>query len=327
MSTTHPKVDEVEAFIAAVKERLAGVPDEERAELLDDVTAHVREVADEFGPDQLMERLGTPEHFSEELRVSAGYAPNDEADLAGAKSPGPLLRWWNNANDRLGTEGKRELWRKLEPGWFVVRGALFGLFVLMVTGVDADALPRLGVVGMAVLAAGAVVSFKLGERRPATETALKRAARITAEAALVVLGLAFLSDASERQVVYYDSQAGPYERDPCLRDSAGRAISNLFAFDTSGQLIPQFFLTDQKGRPIDNLCPDQAAANQFGPAQTTYTRDVNGAQVFNVFPRQQQQGMPDPITGALTWSPLAPPAVLFPQLAPPMAGPAAAPSP
>lgn len=331
MSTTHPTVDQVQAFIAAVKDRLVGVPDDERAELLDDVAAHVREVADEFGADQLTERLGTPEQFSDELRASAGYAPTDDAVTSEAKAPGPVRRLWAKANDRIRTDANRELWRKLEPGWFVVRGVLFGYFILSLTGADAAVLPKLGnnhLLGIGVLIAGAVTSFKLAERRPATETVRKRRARLAGEVALVVFGLAFLSDASNERVVFYDSGAGQYERDPCLRDAGGRAISNLFAFDTAGKLIPQFFLTDDKGRPIDNLCPDQQSG---GEVKTSYARDVNGSQVYNVFPREQQRMTPDAL-GGINLVPVTPPAVLFPQLAPPVADapveqPEAAPSP
>ncbi len=316
MSTTTP-VDDVEAFIAAVKERLAGVPDEERAELLDDVAAHVREVADEFGSDQLTERLGTPEQFSEELRASAGYAPTDEALAPPTAKPGAVRRLWAKTTGRLGTDANRELWRKLEPGWFVVRGALFGAFIFSATGANG------GVLLLAVAIACAVASFKLGERRPATQTKWVRWARITGEVGLVLFGLTLLNNGSSTRTVYYDSSVG-YERDPCLRDSAGRAISNLYAFDAAGQMIPQFFLTDEKGRPIDSLCPGEQSGGQV---QTTYVRDVNGAPVYNVFPREQKTPIIDPQSGTVTGSkPVPPPAVVLPNITP-TTQPEATPSP
>ena len=49
--------------------------------------------------------------------------------------------------------------------------------------------------------------------------------------------------------VYFDSgQAGVSHVDGCLRDASGQPIGNLYAFDPSGQLVPQFFLTDHAGR-------------------------------------------------------------------------------
>jgi hypothetical protein len=94
--------------------------------------------------------------------------------------------------------------------------------------------------------------------------------------------------------------------------------------DSSGKLIPQFFLTDQAGRAIDNLCPDQTDAEKpNGPARTTYARDINGAPVYNVFPRAQQRATStDPMTGeSLGSAPVPPPAVVLPQIAPPNAQP------
>jgi hypothetical protein len=310
VTSTH--VDLVESYINEVRERLADVPEEDRVELLDDVASHVREIADEFGADELETRLGSPAAFTDELRASAGYA--SEPDAA-APSPSLLRRSLASLNAAVRTDANRELWRKLEPGWFVVRGLLFGYVLWSATGAHDDLLRLL------VLLAAAVVSFKLGERRPATQATWLRRARIGAEVALVVVALAALDSKSDR-VVYYDS-GGSIERDPCLRDSAGRPIGNLYAFDPSGQLIPQFFLTDQAGRPIDNLCPDQVTIDENG-VDTSYARDVNGAPVYGVFPRKQNQAVMSPDGQTMTPKPVAPPAVVFPQLAPPTsAAPAA----
>ena len=314
MTTTH-SVDAVEAYIDEVRARLVGVPDDERAELLDEITTHVREVAREHGPEHLRERLGSPAQFGDELRASAGYAaPEPEAKPAGA-----VRRLWGKARDRFQSDRTQEVWQKLEPGWFVVRGVLFGYAVFQVAGVQRELMPRLGnsrVLGVAVLVLGAVASFMLGERRPAVQTKWARRGRIGAEAAIVILGLAFLTEAGKARVMHFDSGNAAYQTDACLRDSAGRPIGNLFAYDPAGQLIPQFFLTDQSGRPIDNLCPDQAQLNQHGPGKTTYTRDANGAPVYNVFPRKQEQLIPNQQTGEATWVPAVPPAVVFPQIAP-----------
>jgi hypothetical protein len=308
MSTTAP-VDEVEAYVAAVKERLAGVPDEERAELLDDVAAHVREVADEFGGDQLIERLGVPAQFGDELRASAGFLPFGVA-VDGTPAPRVYFRRTRDLITRLHTQRVDDAWKKLEPGWWVVRGVLIGYAIFGIAGVRLDA-----IFGFVVLAAAGAASFVLGERRPAKQSTWARRLRITGEVVLVVFGLGVVNNAAGATTVYYDSGYSQIERDPCLRDSAGRAISNLYAFDTAGQLIPQFFLTDEKGRPIDNLCPD---AQSGGRVQTTYARDVNGSQVYNVFPRAQKQMTPDAL-GGINLVPVTPPAVLFPQLAPPAA--------
>lgn len=315
MSTTH-SVDQVEAYITEVRNRLVGIPDDECAELLDDVSAHVREVAREHGADQLVERLGAPEKFGDELRAAAGFKA--------AQPPSSVDRWWSELrlptlpNDRIAP-----VWARLEPAWWVLRGVLVAQLVLWAANVEDAVIPRIGtsrLLGLVALVFGGGVSYVLGDRRPTGEPARRRRIRIVAELALVLFGVAHVAQASDTQYVYVDNGQSAVGYDQCLRDSAGRPIGNLYAFDSTGKLIPQFFLTDQAGRGIDNLCPDDADADHpNGPAKTTYARDVNGAQVFNVFPRAQQRSAgTDPMTGERTGSgAVPPPAVLFPQLEPP----------
>ncbi|HUR78363.1 MAG TPA: hypothetical protein VMZ22_10475 [Acidimicrobiales bacterium] len=313
MSTTH-EADVVEAYVNEVRNRLADVPEEDRAELLDDVAAHVREIADEFGVDSLRDRLGTPAEFTSELRASAGYgaAINSNQPLRSRQ----FMAWLDR---HVRTEASRALWRKLEPGWFVVRGVLFGYFVLMLTGADPALVPSLGnnqLFGLFILLAGAVVSFRLGERRPSAQPKWLRRARVLGEIALVVFAAGYLGDAARTRTVYFDSgPAGVSHVDGCLRDASGQPIANLYAFDPTGQLIPKFFLTDQAGRPIQNLCPEQTTRNGM-PVETEYARDVHGAPVFGVFPRAQTTARVEDQTGQVVKEPLVPPAVVFPQLAP-----------
>jgi HAAS domain-containing protein len=322
VSVTNP-TDVVEAYISDVRARLADVPEEDRADLLEDVASHVREIADEFGPESLQDRLGSPADFAAELRASAGYADVAEEPAA----PSRMRRAGRAVAGRVRTDANRELWRKLEPGWWVVRGVLVGYLALWMTGAHPEFIPRLGnshLLGLGVLVVGAVGSFKLGERRPATQSLWLRRTRIAAEVGLVFFALTYVGDAGSTHVVFVDNGVVA-QPDACLRDSAGRPISNLYAFDASGQAIPQFFLTDEAGRPIDNLCPDQVEIGADGPPKTTYAKDTNGAPVYGVFPRQQTVQVPDPATGNVTERPVTPPAVVFPQLATTTTTPEAAP--
>jgi hypothetical protein len=304
--TTTQAVEAVEAYINEVRERLADVPDEERVDLLDDVAAHVREIAEEFGADQIRDRLGSPEEFTDELRASAGYAP--PAEHAAGLSPSLWSRMRSWLDKHVRTAANRALWRNLEPGWFVLRGVMAGFALSRLT--------RSGAFAVVVMIAGAVASYRLGERRPSPQRVLARRARIAAELLLVVVALGLFNDSRHDRYVYVDGGPSGYGGDPCLRDSAGRAIGNLYAFDPSGAAIPRFFLTDQAGRPIDNLCPQEAPDVTGEPAETTYARDTNGNPVYGVFPRQQQHLQRDATTGEITKSPVSPPAVVFPQLSP-----------
>lgn len=319
MTTTHA-TNEVESYLADVRARLIDIPDEERAELLDDVATHVHEVATEHGAENLRERLGPPEEFADELRASAGYRARD---TSGSSATGRQWRTFLRVPDGVRNERVGQVWARLEPAWWLVRGVLIADVIL--TGVGSarrDFIPAVGashLVGLLLLVAAAAGSYALGERRPAQQSSRARRARITAEVALALFGLFYLAQASHDRVQIVTFDKGAAASDGCLRDSSGRAIGNLFAFDSTGKLIPQFFLTDQAGRAIDNLCPEQAdPGDPNGPAQTSYARDVNGAAVYNVFPRQQQRATAvDPATGQPTGSaPVPAPAVLLPQIAP-----------
>ena len=303
MSTTHP-VSEVEAYLDVVRARLTGLPDDELAELLDDVSTHVREVADEHGADHLHDRLGPPAQFGDELRAAAGYPPFDPTPVAPpgrVRFPRTKALLARRHHPRI-----EEAWNKLEPGWWVARGVIAGIVFFDVTNVRLDELLR-----FILLAGAGALSFRLGERRSHAQSPMVRRARITAEVFLVVLGLGYagsVSGTEARHEVF--PKAAVFERDSCLRSADARPIANLYAYDASGQPIPQFFLFDQDGRPVANLCGD-------GSAKTVYPRDANGAPIGNLYPQAQSKMSVQLPDGTVTWSPAATPSIVVPQLAPP----------
>jgi len=313
--TTTSSFSEVDAYLDEVRARLSDLPLEERAELLDDITTHVRDVADEHGADQVRAKLGPPEQFADELRASAGYQTSPGQVAQAGQSDG--RRWLpGTAIDRatLATH-----WKRLEPAWWLARGALVALVVM--AGGDAGDAGNWSSMGafyrdaLFILAPAAVVSYLIGVRGAATPARWRRA-RAGLEIALALWGLLFVLEQvyavtrPQTQVVF-----GAAHRDPCLRDGAQRPIGNLFAYDPTGKPIPQFFLVDQAGRPIDNLCPDQVPTLQN--VQTQYARDANGSPVYNVFPRQQDQVVGiDPAAGTAAREPVSPPAVVLPQVQP-----------
>ncbi|XVS65568.1 DUF1700 domain-containing protein [Actinosynnema sp. CA-299493] len=68
---------EVKHYLDAMRDVLSDLPAAEVAEIMDDAGAHVVEVAEEMGDEfsaaALIDRLGTPRAYAEELRVAAGY--------------------------------------------------------------------------------------------------------------------------------------------------------------------------------------------------------------------------------------------------------------
>ncbi|MEV6880202.1 hypothetical protein [Amycolatopsis sp. NPDC051128] len=97
----------VRVYLARVRTALADLPASEIEEILEDVRPHLAELEAELGEgarvEALIERLGTPESYAAELRVSGGYPqPSDDATdatqvLATAANPGlgkPRIALW-----------------------------------------------------------------------------------------------------------------------------------------------------------------------------------------------------------------------------------------
>jgi uncharacterized membrane protein len=72
----------VRVYLARVRTALADLPASEIEEILEDVRPHLAELEAELGEgarvEALIERLGTPESYAAELRVSGGYPPAAE---------------------------------------------------------------------------------------------------------------------------------------------------------------------------------------------------------------------------------------------------------
>lgn len=83
-ATTDATLD-AERYLRDVAPHLGGLPEQEKAELLDDLAQHLREIAAENGP-PLRERLGPPGDYAAELVASAGVAAD------GVTGPRPLAR-------------------------------------------------------------------------------------------------------------------------------------------------------------------------------------------------------------------------------------------
>ncbi|MEV8440655.1 hypothetical protein AB0425_25010 [Actinosynnema sp. NPDC051121] len=82
---------EVKHYLDGMRDALSDLPAAEVAEIMDDAGAHVVEVAEEMGEEfslaALIDRLGTPRAYAEELRVAAGYpSPSSPAATTGSRS-------------------------------------------------------------------------------------------------------------------------------------------------------------------------------------------------------------------------------------------------
>jgi hypothetical protein len=86
----------VATYLAQVRAELSDLPPGELADVLEDVTGHLTEVAAEFEDEPtaaaLQDRLGTPRQYADELRTAAGYPPRKAQPKvkSGAET---ALRW------------------------------------------------------------------------------------------------------------------------------------------------------------------------------------------------------------------------------------------
>jgi hypothetical protein len=320
-SETNPEVDR---YLKEVAPHLAGLPAEERADLLDDLAQHLREIAAEPGP-PLAERLGAPDAYAAELLASAGVP------AAGRPRPPLLARAGSLADkaraSRVGQEAVR-LWPVLRPAWWVVRAYLaVSLLTALEQNSSYPGFPLPHLLGNPTLGLlGVLVAFPLSVRlaqRPLRHAG--RLAMVGANVVLAVYALFLLGRAGTPEVRYVQSYDGPTQSPAnrgCLATASGNVITNLYAYDAEGRLLDPVLLYDQNGQPIDNLCPDYDERGRR--LSTEYRQDANGAPVINAFPRRQSAflnpeppfvrpgstAQPDPTV------PVRPPAVVVPRLAP-----------
>lgn len=288
--TTIDRPTSVEPYLAAVAAALAGVPDAERQELLDDLAEHLAELADEDGA-PLAERLGAPEAYAADLVASAGIEVTSPAEPDG---PAPLL-------DRLraSIEGARrsptgtavlDFLPELRPGWWVLR-AWGGLALL--AGMSSNEVFPIpdpfgnDLLAIALLVGAAVGSVHLGRRDGVPSRVLT---------VLGVLGL-LVAVANQPRPEYVSDGGGTPVYGGDLTGPDGQYIGNIWAFDGNGDLIDGVYLFDQEGNPI-------RVADQ----------PTSGPVVPGLFPQPQIAYEYDPVTGEERQVPVAPPVVAIPQL-------------
>ena len=345
---------EAARYLRAVESRLSGLPASERAELLEDLSGHLEELTTEGGR-SLTEQIGSPEAYADELLASLGVteAPlrlNRRASLARGVRRSRAAQWLGQRlSSPLGEEA-RSLWMALRPAWWVARAYL--AVSLLATVSDRGHFPGFPVpglfnnvgLGLVAILVAVVASVRLGQKGP---TGMVGMLMVAANLALIVFGGVLVGrlGSGSRVLSTAPSEAAfhAYAGQPCLTNGNGEIVTNLYPYSADGKLTP-VLLYDQSGHPVDNLCP--TVDDQGRPLTTQYGKDANGAPVYNLFPRQQsvqilpaqvpipafpgsvekgavpQAPLPSPVT-----SPVAPPAIVVPQLATPTPSATATPTP
>ena len=322
-ATSDPATADAERYLNEVAPHLAALPADERADLLDDLAQHLREIAAEPGP-PLSERLGSPEAYAAELLASVGVTPEavPHAHLltrASAVLERARASW-------VGQEVVRT-WPFLRPAWWVLRAWLVVSILSAGQGFPFPRLAGSSFLGFLGVLVAVPASVRLGQRT------LPRSGRLSvlaANAVLAVYALSLLGRVDSPAVSYVEYGEGPADASAgggCLATASGQRITNLYAYDAEGRLLDPVLLYDQNGQPVDNLCPEYDERGRR--LSTEYRRDANGAPVINAFPRRQfaitepnrfrnPSGVPSSPEASV---PVRPPAVVVPRLTPTTAAP------
>lgn len=275
--------DEVAAYVAAVRDALSDLPPRERDELLEDLTAHLTEVAAE-GDLPLWSRVGPPWEYAAELRasVSSGSGAAERSRPSLLAGWGERARQWLGRVDArtgplLGHERASDFLRLLVPAWWVLRGYLAAmLFAALVdAGHRPGLLPRLAdstVVGLLLLSAFVLGSVWLARREQRLPRWPRRGV-YAGSALLVLFGVSQVAAIDAHERWWYGPTYVYTEHDPYSD------VTDVVPVDAEGRLLTGVRLLDQHGNPIDigwwTECDDEAdeyEVDEYGDRIIEYPR-------------------------------------------------------
>lgn len=332
----------IDTYVQDVAAQLNGLEEEERAELLDDLRSHLREVINENPGSSLNDLVGTPESYAKELLASAGVVTTQKPKKQRFTH---IQKRYEETTKSFKATTAGQITTKyatiLAPAWWVARAYLL---VTLVTSIIAGTshsfyvgsvgqwptsfalsypgfpIPHLlgsTIIGFLAIIALIPLSVAIGQRsaEKSLTTPVKRIVTVSS-VVLVVFGIGLMSyGTSNSAQVIYQNYATPQDR--CLSNSANQHVTNLYPYGTDGKLLDNVLIYDQTGKPIDNLCPEYD--EQGRRLVNEYGKDANGAAVYGIFPRKQAveessvgaNGVMTPVT-----KPVPPPAVVIPQVVP-----------
>jgi hypothetical protein len=302
MSTTTVGAD-VRDYLAAVRDHLDDLPVDERDDLLEDLEAHLLEVAAE-SDEPLGERLGPPDAYAADLRASAGLPPTGGTLDVGRRFARVRQRWQRLAAHPT-VQRVRAFLPELRPGWWVLRAVLAVWVLAMVRGdVDASDIPFPPLfgsrfVGLIAMIAAVPLSVRLGHRQGGNRR-LTRTVHF-GEVLLLVLTIPLLTDLRDERTVWVDYGPGLYEvHGGVLIGPNGEPISNFYATDANGNPIEHFRLYDESGTPVTNVLETDDYSNPDGVLRTQIPLDRDGRPVPNGYPRDAWLERYDGSTESLT---------------------------
>ncbi|MGH3646945.1 MAG: HAAS signaling domain-containing protein [Micromonosporaceae bacterium] len=193
---TDTRTTEIDRYVEQVHAALAHLPEETRADLVEDLPTHLAEVtADTSSP--LEEQLGSPQAYAAELCSSAGL-PSAAPVAPGVGDLDELLRRCDRRiGGWLGYPRFLDFLAALRPTWWLLRGVAVGAAVGVVAGAALNVAARMVadgyiavqleflLVAVGVLV-GSCLSVRLGRARQRL-SAPARMAVVTGNVLLLVL--------------------------------------------------------------------------------------------------------------------------------------------
>lgn len=293
-------------YLEQVAAGLADLPEEEREEVVQDLSAHLAELSD----DDVVTVLGTPSEFVAEFRISAGLDQRGSIPglLVGARR---TLEAWGTRLSSLSN------WPRWRPAWIWGRGWLI-ISVYAVVSEDVvfwhfpiPAVEGSSIYGLFLVAAATWLSVWI-ERRPRSRR------RDLASATYSMLGVWALvvgtvgGSALGAPAVFEQIDERLYSDHPVVSHD-GNPVENIYAFDRQGDPV-EVMLFDQLGRPLLVMPPwvyDQAEMSPTGEAEyyngfVTFPRDEFGRIIPNLYPLDletwNQWGELRPVEPPAAWS-------------------------
>lgn len=276
---------DVAAYVADVRAHLDDLGPDVVEELTGGLAADLSDLAAESA-DPLVDRLGPPKAYADELRAAAQLPPPAAPGSAGGDGVARLRSSWD-AN--IAGLRRHPRWPAVagfaavvRPAWWVARAFLaFGLLRRYGTS--------LGLAGLLLLLTLMIlVSVQLGRgrwRRQRWLTPLVLLGNVLAVLLTPAALAAVLSPAGHDS---YAPAPAPAFRATGLWTN-GEPVSNIFAYDSSGKPLTDVQLFDGQGRPL-SLDPGQfdGSVDADGRPRAFHV-DAYGREVWNVFPVPTQR--------------------------------------
>lgn len=325
---------DVRLFLAVVRRELADLDPEELTEITDGLEADLADLVAERGPSA----LGDPKAYAAELRTAAGITPTKKSGprrSAGESVTGLLdasHAWFDHQVRRLPGDPKPVLdW--LRPAWWVLRAwVAVQLVDLMLGGWPRGIIPSWNGLGVIVLGLAIFASIQLGRGKfwPGGKRALgARLALLGLNAFAIAVFLPVSGEVTQAREIYptdgssynegYNQAMQEVGREKGGLLLNGKAVTNIYPYDSQGRRMAGVQLFDQDGKPINasgqTICPDPSAEGGMRavpaeelvdectdyenggtlPALVIYPWTNGQAQLLNVFPlamREQDSTKP-----------------------------------